>query len=88
MKRLATILAPLCVLISVSATAQPAGSSHEQHQATGEHPADKTDRCCCDEEMRQMMKNMMRMHQGEGHQPGQKSRHEHQPTTEHPKQDK
>jgi hypothetical protein len=65
MKDIILIVAPLTMLVASGAAAQSATPSHEQHQAAGQHPVGKAEeRCCCDEKMREMMMNMMQMHQG------------------------
>ena len=57
-----------------SATAQATPQSHEQHQAAGQHQATGkhevakgSEKCCCEEMMREMHKMMeMMQHQGMG----------------------
>ena len=52
--------APMLLFAANAAAAQPATQSHEQHQATGQHPAaDAEGHFCCEEMMRRMMSEMM-----------------------------
>lgn len=74
MRNLAAVVAPLLLLASTAIAAQPTASTHEQHQATGQHqatvqphgrPGEKA--CCCEQMMREMhgmMSEMHKMHQG------------------------
>lgn len=66
--KIITLLAGGALLLAADmAAAQPNPSAHEQHQVSGKHQSATTDhRCCCDEQMKQMMSmmhGMMQMHQ-------------------------
>ena len=80
MTMLAALSAPLVLLASTSAAAQPTPSTHEQHQATGQHQQGtkqetaKAGEMSCMEmmhDMHRMMAEMHKMHQDmkahEGH---------------------
>ena len=80
MRTLAALGAPFLLLASTVAAAQPAPSTHEQHQATGQHQqgmkqqmAKSTEMSCMEmmHDMHRMMTEMHKMHQGmhahEGH---------------------
>lgn len=62
------LTAPILLAAANAAAAQTPASTHEQHQATGQHQAGAGEaRCCCEQkmlEMHKMMSDMMRMHQG------------------------
>lgn len=69
MKLMILIAVPILLGAGSIASAQPMPQAHEQHQATGQHPAPMDgQQCCCDEKMREMMKGMMtemmQQHQG------------------------
>lgn len=69
MKIMILIAVPILLGAGSIASAQPTPQAHEQHQATGQHPAPMDgQQCCCDEKMREMMKGMMtemmQQHQG------------------------
>lgn len=68
MKTMMVLAAPVLLAAANAAAAQGPPSTHEQHQATGQHKAEGGEaRCCCDKmmhEMHKMMSDMMRMHQG------------------------
>lgn len=58
--------ATLAASVGTIAAAQPAPSSHEQHQTTRQHQAKAGEERCEQmmREMHKMMSEMMRMHQG------------------------
>lgn len=61
----AALLAP--VNPASTAAAEPPATTHQQHQATGQHQraAHSDVRCCCEEMMHKMMTDMQ-MHHGMG----------------------
>jgi hypothetical protein len=67
----AMLVAPLLLLATTAVAAQTTPSTHEQHQATGQHQAKPGEKSCpcCEEmmhQMHQMMTEMHKMHQGMG----------------------
>ncbi|MCL6730237.1 hypothetical protein [Sphingomonas hankyongi] len=69
MKTISLIAAPVLVSAATLAAAQTPPSSHEQHQAAGQHEAKAGEDHCAQmmremHEMHQMMAEMMKMHQG------------------------
>lgn len=68
MKMMLVLAPPVLLAAANAAAAQSPPSTHEQHQATGQHQVEAGEaRCCCEQmmqEMHKMMSDMMRMHQG------------------------
>lgn len=67
MRMLTWLIGGALAAAASTAGAQPMPQSHEQHEATGQHPVPgSSEKCCCEEMMRKMMMEMMQKHQGMG----------------------
>ena len=69
MRNISIAAVPLLLSISGTAPGQTAPSTHEQHQATGQHQPKAGEEHCAQmmremHEMHKMMAEMMKMHQG------------------------
>jgi hypothetical protein len=67
MRIMIAALGAVLLLGARAASAQPAPAGHEQHHTAGAKPESAKDKCCCEKdmaEMKSMMAEMMKMHQG------------------------